>query len=589
MMYTGLLLALVSVQFGQATVRGDDLFPLGVYWPHSYADDFARNEGTETWAYVDRILGELKKNHCNFIWACSIDTQDAKRLCELADKHGIKVGLLPEAVHHPMNTRQAATPRAVSKAAEETFKTFGQVKGVWGYVLDDEPPIAALPYLEALETELLRLDPTRPITTVFRRTEAVPAIQHHQFGIVTYDCYPFGHARDPNLPNTPASSRQFYRGVTELLGRQCEKRGVTFWVMPGAFQEIWGNWYWSKKMTVVAEPGAYLHWRMPTVGETRWQIWEGIAGGAKGVIFYTLWPERNFRRTSPDSPRDREQEARARSEEAGPKIDRILDTGQPGGLLNVNSTPTRQLVAMGEAYKEVERLAGVLRKLRFSNIPVVFSAGPFRTQTFRDGQGNLYAMVVNDDTDKPVTSSVIVLSGIQAVHDLRKGKKLKLAAGPRKGLQSTTVSLEAGGGTLLQLQAAAASRPLAKLIEDFSTPSLAVELERAEVRIVPTDWNAGWKHEVVPSKDTGNKPGTVTCAVLHKWSLEPSGPMFVVYQGDGNVRISFSTDGEYFSAAKDQGLSIPIPIPKGTKHVRFTLLNADSSLAAFCIIATETN
>ena len=536
---------------------------------------------------MDRILGELEKNHCNFVWAANIDNEAANRLCELADKHRMEVALLPEAVHHPMRTRQAATPRAAAAAAAETFRTFGQVKGIWGYVLDDEPPIAALPYLEALETELLRLDATRPVTTVFRRTEAVPAIQRHQFGIVTYDSYPFGHERDPNLPNTPGASRQYYRHVNESLGRQCEKRGVTFWVMPGAFQEIWGNWYWSKEMTVVAEPGCYLHWRMPTVGETQWMVWEGLAGGAKGVVFFTLWPDRNFERTSADSPRNPEHLARAKDPEAGPKIDKTLDTGQPGALLHVNSTPTPQLVAMGEAYQEVKKLAPVLQKLRFSNIPVVFSTNPFRTQTFRDGRGNLYAMVVNDNTDEPVESSLAVLPGIQAVRDLRQGKALKLVPGPRNGLQSTTVSLEAGGGTLLQLEATAASRPLAKLMEDFSTPITEASLERAELRIAPLVWGVGWKYEMVRSKDTGNMPGTVTYRVHHGWSLHPSGPMYVVYQGGGDVQLSFSADGESFSLAKDQGFSTPIPIPAGAKHVRFTLLNAESSLTGFATIATE--
>ena len=236
------------------------------------------------------------------------------------------------------------------------------------------------------------------------------------------------------MPNTPATSRRFYRQINESLGRQCEKRGVTLWVMPGAFQEIWGSWYWSKEMTVVAEPGCYLHWRMPSVGETRWMVWEGIAGGAKGVVFFSLWYNRNLQRTSADSPRNPEHVARAGSSEAGPRIDKTLDTGQPGALLHVNSTPTPQMVAMGEAYREVAKLVPVLQKLRFSSIPVIFAAAPFLTRTFRDGQGNLYAMVVNDNTDEAVEGSLAVLPGIQAARDLRQGKELKLVPGARNGL-----------------------------------------------------------------------------------------------------------------------------------------------------------
>lgn len=589
--------AMATAALRQTSSGTETFYPLGVYWPHSYVNDFARHETTETWTYVDRVLGELERHHCNFIWVTLIDDPSARRLCELADRHGIQVGLQPEAVHHPRRTRQAATPQAAAAAAKETFETFRDVRGIWGYVLDDEPPIAALPYLEALERELVQLDPTRPVTTVFRRTEAGPAIARHAFGIVTYDNYPFGHERDPNLPNTPSSSRDYFRGITETLGRQCDARGIDFWVMPGAFQEIWGNWYWSQQKTVVAEPGAYLHWRMPTVGETRWQIWESVACGARGVIFFTLWPDRNFERTGPDSPRDPQSEARALSDEAGPRVEQTIDTGQPGALLHVDSTATEQLVAMGETYQDVARLAPTLRGLRFSNIPVVFPSAPFRAQTFRDGQNNYYAVLVNDDTDRPAQATVSVLPGFQNVRDLRAERDLALQPAAdfdelsrvANGLQSTIVSLEAGGGTLLRLEADIASRPLAKVVEDFSSPNTIGSRERAEVRITPSDWNVAWNHEVVPSRDARDLPATVTGRVHHnKLSLQPSGPIYVVYQGDGQVELGFSPDGVNFSPAEHQGFNTPIPIPPDITRFRFSLMNTDSSLSKFCTIATET-
>ena len=321
---------IAAVLASRGTARAEKLFPLGVYWPHSYANGFASFAGMDEWAYADRILGSLKTNHCNFVWVTSIEDKPAVRLCELAHKHGIRVGLMPEAVMHPMQTRQAATPRAAAVAAAHTVGTFGQVDGIWGYVLDDEPPIAALPYLAAVETELRRLDPDRLVTCVYRRTEAVPGIRHHDFGIVTYNNYPFGHARDPNLPNTPRASRDFFRRVTASLGRQCEIRGITFFAMPGAFQDIWGHWYWSEEMTVVAEKGAYLHWRMPTEGETRWQVWESVAGGAKGVVFFSLWYCENLNRTAPSG-----KPPPPLSDEAGPRIDKEWDTGQPLSLIHI--------------------------------------------------------------------------------------------------------------------------------------------------------------------------------------------------------------------------------------------------------------
>ena len=588
-MKRGFLILLGCVMCIQAPARGEDLFPLGVYWPHSYAKSFAEHEGVDLWAYTDRVLGDLKKNHCNFVWVAALDAPSATRFGELANRHGIKLGVLPEAVHHPLNTRQAEVPHKAAKSAEDTFRMFGQIESIWGYILDDEPGTVALPYLEAIETELRRLDPGRPVTTVYQRHGAAAAMQRHHFPIVTCDIYPFGHARDPNLPNTPEASRRYYREVTEGLGRQCDKRGATFWMMPGAFQEIWGNWYWSKEMTVVAEAGAYLHFRMPTVGEMRWQIWESIAAGAKGVVFFTLFPDRNWERTSAESPRNPDHERRVHSDEAGPKIEKEWDTGEPGALLNIDSTPTRQLAAMGEAYREVQDLAPVLQTLRFSDIPAIFSSGSFRTQTFRDGHGSLYAMVVNDNTDRSAEESLAVLPGIVAARDLRTGQDLELVPGSQSALQHTRVALEAGGGTLMELAAPVSSRPLAKLIEDFSTPAYQASLSQAEVRISPSRWGVEWKHEVVRSQDAGELPGTVTYKVhAHFRSLDPSGPFYVVYEGGGDVELSFSPDGKEFSTSHEQGFDKPIPIRKGTTHVRFTLQNDDSRLSGFWTIATET-
>lgn len=568
--------------------EGDNFFPLGVYWPYSYSRSFAKHAGVDEWEYTDQVLGNLKKNHCNFVWVAVLDVSAATRFAQLANKHGIKLAVLPEAVHHPGNTREAAVPHKAAKSAEDTFRTFGQVDGIWGYILEDEPRIASLPYLEAIETELRRLDPSRPLTTVYQRDSAAAAVHRHHFPIVTYDNYPFGHARDPNLPNTPAASRRFYRVVTEALGRQCDKRGTRFWVMPGAFQEIWGNWYWSKEKTIVAEAGAYLHWRMPTVGEMRWQVWESIAAGAKGVVFYTLFPDRNWGRNSPQSPRNPEHERRANHPEAGPKLEHEWDTGQPGALLNIDSTPTRQLVTMGEAYRDVQKLSAVLQTLRFSDIPVIFSSGSFRVQTFRDGHGELYAIVVNDNTDEPVKQSLEVLPGIVAVSDLLHEQDLELVPGAGSGLQNTNVALEAGGGTLLQLNAPVASRPLAKLIEDFSTPSYQASLSRSKVQLSPSSWGVEWKHEVVRSKDGGDEPGTVTFRVhANTRSLNPTGPIYVVYQGGGDVRVAFATDGDGFAKGKDYGFGNPIPIPQNTTEVQFSLLNNDSRLSGFCAIATE--
>lgn len=60
-----------------------------------------------------------------------LDAPSAARFGELAIKHGIKLGVLPEAVHHSRNTRQAEVPHKVTKSAEDTVRMFGLIEGIW--------------------------------------------------------------------------------------------------------------------------------------------------------------------------------------------------------------------------------------------------------------------------------------------------------------------------------------------------------------------------------------------------------------------------------------------------------------------------
>ena len=104
------LLFLFLIQCLQSVVRGEDLFPLGVYW-----SGLPRNGD------VERTLELLQEHHCNFVWVTNLrDAQSARSFCELADKRGIRVGVLPEAIMHPSRRRQAGTPQAAADAARET-------------------------------------------------------------------------------------------------------------------------------------------------------------------------------------------------------------------------------------------------------------------------------------------------------------------------------------------------------------------------------------------------------------------------------------------------------------------------------------
>ncbi len=561
-----------------------DVFARGVYWPQERFRYFAEKAGVELWECADDLLGLLKEHNCNFIWTVNTNAEQLRRLCEIATSHDIVVVGCPSSV---LWWRQHRTPGFAVKAAQWAVDELGETEGLYGYVLLDEPRPHEFPFLDAIREHLKRLDPTRKVMSVTMRQDSYAAVHCTGLDPVCTDIYPFFSENDPNGPNTPSSSRAFYRAVTEGLARQCQQVGKTFWVMgQGGFTDAWGDWYYDEDMHVVAQPGAYLHWRCATVGETRWQIWQGLAAGAKGVLFYVLFPTPN-ERTAESAPGPVK-------EHNFPRITESVHTGGVTGLLNIDITPSEQMTAMGEAFADLERLEPLLQGLSLSDFPAAFAAPPLHVLTHNDAQGNLYAIVVNDNTDAAVTGDIITLPGVTRINDLRADAELPLVPTGTYSLQKTTVTLQAGDGAVLELVTVPETRPMACFIEDFSGRPRG--LENARVLVHPEHWAGVWQYDLVQS-DQQNPPlpGTITCSIaqligdsnVHR----PSGPIYVVYQGSAppsgeSVVLSFSTDGESFSWASVDELDKPIPILPGAKQMRFTIKNG-ASLSAFYVIATE--
>jgi hypothetical protein len=562
------------------------LFPRGVYWPQERVAWLAERKGLDVWEYADELLASLHADHhCNLIWVVNIGTDGLQRLCAIAAKHDVQVVGTVEPV---LWWRQHRTPEFARQCAEETAKRLADTEGLYGYVSIDEPRVWELSYLDAIRRELALLDPTRPSLTVTMRGDTPAAIQRTGFPIITSDIYPFFFEGDPNGPNPAPVSRAYYRLCTEGFGEQCAGVGKTFWLMPQAFMEAWGDWYYDERMNVVAQEGAYLHWRMPTVGETRWQIWQGLAGGARGIIFFVLFPPKNERTADSEPGPGREH--------TYPRIAEPLDTGQPAALLNPDSTPTAQMVAMGKTFAEIEALEPILRRLRSADFPAVFVEPPLHCQTLRDEQGNLCTVVVNDDTDNASTGDLQVLPGIDRVRDLKKGDAFPLGDDEGTGLRIATLTLGPGEGTLLELAAEPARRPLPTAIEDFETPLVTGSLQDAQVQVSRLPWGVGWRYELVQTAEGDNAPPAVlTCPVAmltgDPKAHRPSGPIYIVYSGRGKadvecVELSFSTDGETFERASVDEFDRPIVLPREATHVRF-VVNNGAAVSGFRVIATE--
>jgi hypothetical protein len=556
----------------------------GVYWPQERVAWLAQRAGLDPWAWSERVIADLHDSqHCNLIWVVNADTDTVKRLSEIGAKHGVQVAGTPEPI---IWWRENRTPEFVAKCAEDSVARFREAEGFGGYVLIDEPRPWEFPYLDAIRAELVRRDPSRLTLMVTMWPDTPAAISRTGFPIVTCDIYPFFADGSPNGPNPAPVSRAWYRLLTESYARRCQQAGKTFWVMPGAFIEFWGDWYYDDQMQVVAQPGTHLHWRMPTVGETRWQVWQGLLAGSKGVVFFVLHPPGNDRRA--------DSAATAAPADNLPRLTGNLATGQPAALLNIDGSATPQLTAVGQAFADVERLERLLQTLELAGFEAVFPAPPLHSQTFHGPEGDLYAIVVSDSTEAEVTAPLSILPGIEGVRDLRADKDLPLALGGNS-LQQASLTLRPGDGTVLHLQAPAARRPVPSVVEDFSGPAIAGTLDGARVRVGSLGWGVE-KHEVVQAgEDPEGPPGTLTCEVARLTGdprvHRPSGPIYLVYSGRGRegaecVELGSSTDGKTFERLSVDEFGKPIVVPRQATHLRFTIAHG-GGLHGFYAVATE--
>ncbi len=80
-----------------------------------------------------------------------------------------------------------------------------------------------------------------------------------------------------------------FTNALNSFGTAAELYGKHSWFMGQMFGDVWGR-HWRKGDRMIVEPGSYLHWKMPSEAESRWQVWESLRLGSKGIFFYVLHP-----------------------------------------------------------------------------------------------------------------------------------------------------------------------------------------------------------------------------------------------------------------------------------------------------------
>jgi hypothetical protein len=424
-------------------------FPLGVYWPGEWTCRAA--DGGQDWPKNEALLDNLAAHHVNVIWLTHTDAANTAEFARRSAKRGIflvaSLGELDGNVPQARTTDYAKQIAGVLKAWGDAPKPIA-----WG--LCDEPRTATMhemaPYTKAWTGA------GQPVTTVVMAGDIPAAAKLLKAKFLCTDIYPFFSAGNPNGPDTMGESASYVAESGRRVRQMCRENGMGYWFMGAAFQEPWGPRILSEKGDFVYLPGGNAHFRMPTVGEVRWQNWAALATGARGVVLFSLF----FNMTA---------DPQGKPIEAGFGLKEKTDSGAPGGLLYPDGRPTRQYEAMGESFARIARVAAILNQVEPTQELTVFHSKGWIppgdvVQPFRDKQGNLYAIVVNGETEKEGTVAVNVPAETAKVTDLVSGQVLDLIKSPKyewepigAPFKQARVVLPAGEGTLLKVESSSAA------------------------------------------------------------------------------------------------------------------------------------
>ena len=553
----------------------------GVYWPWERTAWTAQNAGMDIWQFSDKVLSELKtRDHVDVIWVVNISNKDAVSLADLAEKYDI--GVLPVATAM-YDYRGVRTADAARKMARSTVNALGGTKGIAGYVLLDEPKRGEVNQLEEIRAALHKLDPSRPafVVSMPRQTEAMAKETH--IPILTVDSYPFFGDKSPNGPNTPADSRDYFILASQRTAAMALETGKKSWMMPMIFSNVWGDWHYDKNMNTVAEPGAYLHWRMPTLGETKWQIWQSIFSGAKGVVFYVLFPTRNPRRSAQDA-KDMEGYRVQKPNPAWPHFTAEKSLNYGTALLYNDGSPTPQTKAMGQAFAVIESQRALLGRLQTAP-QIAFPYTAFRAATFFDPlTEHTIIVVINDNTDEAVTGQIKVLPKVASARNLISGTIIKSSNNDPKILSTFSLKIGAGEGALLDIGKVDTTLTYS---EDFSIQLSAGKFNDVQKVLSTVDWGLGYNVFIQPVDKTGQLHYKFS-DVAGTWK-RMGGRLYLMYESAGkmpqNLSVEVSSDGDTYQPLSVDGFGQPIPIPQGTTDIRFTLLNKTTILKNWQIIA----
>ena len=410
-------------------------FPLGVYWPWERVQPMADRAGLDKWVYVERSLDDMRAHNVDSVWAVNLGIPDLAPLAARMAARGMKLVPALGELHYNVEWRRNNW-EYLEQESRRAIAAAGESPAILAWALCDEPTRPIVAEMEKFRQRFHEWGAKQPAVVVTMWPDTPTYSAQTDFAAACTDIYPFFTDGNPNGPNPAPVSRNWYRNNATICAQVAYTNGQTPWVMPQAYDEVWGPWKWDAKGNAVVLPGGIVHWRPPTPAEMKWQVWCAVAAGVRGFFWFCYSPD----------PGDMSQT----KPYVGPTFPASMAAKQetpldfPGALVHPDGSATPQYEAAAEAFGALRKLTTLLTGAAPAS-PLGEVAVPGFLGTLRNPQsGRTFGVLVNDDTDAAHTLK-LRLAAPKPLVDLRTGARLTPDA---EGC--VTLTLGAGDGTVVE-------------------------------------------------------------------------------------------------------------------------------------------
>lgn len=425
-----------------------DFFPLGAYWPWGGERmvENAKAANLDYWSYVENLMSLLRDWHFNMVWVHNMRQRDIDRFCILAQKYDLKFVASSDILRRLSDF----SPKHVDKEIKELVNQWKNCGSLIGYIGLDEPKGTEMQFTNELEKAFHKYDPQRLFTVVVRPHEIPLAMHHLTTPLIATDPYSFFYPDVPWRKNgSHLDSKESYILRINIATRLAQEEKKIVWTMPQFFQELWGDkvYYDKQNEQLVALPGTFANFRMPTEAEVRWQIWTALRFGVRGFIPFVL-----IGKISPEKESYYEDYNFTDKEpHKWVNIKKPTMVGGSTAIMARGLRPSRQLNALIDVYQKLSVSVNILNNV-IRTYSLAWANEPLSVGTLANEITNQrYLIVVNNLLDKNTKNKIYLLPCVNNVSVLgNKGSVIKLTK--NKVYNYFSIELEPGGGAIIKIE-----------------------------------------------------------------------------------------------------------------------------------------